>query len=90
MKRNLMEAQGPSRIVTRSHMMAIGQRVPRSCLLLSQTIGFMLKGNRCIKDSFGIIDEIRQNTGIVPEGVGNSFGDSEMFKILFKYVLLFN
>ena len=32
---NSMEAQGPSRIVTRSHMMVIDQRMSRSCLLLS-------------------------------------------------------
>ena len=36
---NSMEAHGPSRIVTRSHMTVIGQRVSRSCLLLSRTIG---------------------------------------------------
>ena len=36
---NSMEAQGPSRIVTRSRMMIIDQRVYRSCLLLSRTVG---------------------------------------------------
>ena len=36
---NSMEAQGPSRIVTRSHMMVIDQRLSQSCLLLSRTVG---------------------------------------------------
>ena len=31
---NSTKAHEPSRIVTRSHMMVIGQRVSRSCLLL--------------------------------------------------------
>ena len=50
----------------------------------------MLKGIRRIKDRFGIIGEIRENTGIVPEGARNSSGYFELFKILFKYVLVFN
>ena len=33
---NSMEVQGSSRIVTRSHMMVIGQRVSRSCLLFPE------------------------------------------------------
>ena len=36
---NSMEAQGPLSIVTRSHMMVIDQRMSRSCLLLSRTVG---------------------------------------------------
>ena len=34
---NSMEGHGPSRIVTRSHMMVIGQSVSRSCLLLPES-----------------------------------------------------
>ena len=40
----------------------------------------MLKGIRRINDRFEI----------VPEGAGKSSGDFELFKILFKYVLVFN
>ena len=50
----------------------------------------MLKGIRRIKDRFGIIGEIRENTGIVPVEARNGSGDFELFKILFKYVLVFN
>src|SRR4051812_14484768 len=63
---NSMEAHGPSRIVSRSNMMVIGQRVSRSCLFLSRTVGVTLKGIRRVKDRFMIIGEIRENIEIVP------------------------
>ena len=85
-----MEAQGPSRIVTRSHMMAIGQRVSRSCLLLSRTRVSRLRVFDAIRIDSGSIGEIRENTGIVSGGARSSSGYFEGFKIMFNNVLLFN
>ena len=50
----------------------------------------MLKGIQRIKDRFGIIGEIRENTRIVPVEARNGSRDFELFKILFKYILVFN
>ena len=50
----------------------------------------MLKGIRRNKDRFGIIGEIRENTGIVSVEARSGSGDFELFKILFKYGLVFN
>ena len=52
--------------------------------------GVTFKGIQRIKDRFGITGEIRENSGIVPERGRNSSGSFEMFKTLFKYVLMFN
>ena len=50
----------------------------------------MLKGIQHVKDRFGIIGEIRENTGIVPGGAGSYSGYFNRFKIIFNNVLLFN
>jgi len=44
-------------------------------------------GNRCIKDRFGIIGEIGENTGIVPGGARSCSEYFERFKIMFYYLI---
>ena len=67
-----------------------------SVLIMSavfRTVGVTLKGIRRNNDRFGIVGEIRENTGIVPVEAGNCSGylkGSKYYLIIFKYVLLFN
>ena len=72
-----MEAQGPSRIVTRSHMMVIDQKVfDHVCYFPNRRVSH-LRVFDAIRIDSGSIGEIRENTGIVPGGAESS---SEYFE----------